>query len=258
MNRYFRVLFGAMCAVGVVLSVIFLFQLPIAAALWPFPAMSPLSFLLLGSLFATIATVHVWPLFLSDDSSIAGVALVYVCALPAIAVLGFQQGAAGFGVFCALVAALSVALLIWGWRQRATDPRPLPRLLRWSFVAFIITLALSGGQLILQRPNILPWKLTPELSTIFGWAFVGSIPYFLYGLYRPGWSNAGGHLLGFLVYDLILIVPFAIRLPTLPPEQTLSMIIYLAVIVFSGGLAIYYLAINKETRLWRGKAGGVR
>jgi len=256
MNRIFRIMFGLMCAVGFFLSVTFLLQLPFAAALWPFPAMSPLSFLLLGSLFATIATVHVWPLFLSDDSSIAGVAMVYVGALPPIAILGFQQGATAFGVFCVVIALMGVAALAWSWRLRAKDQRPLPGPVRWSFIVFIITLALSGGQLILRRPNILPWVLTPELSSVFGWAFVGSMPYFAFALYRPGWSNAGGHLLGFLVYDLILIVPFAQRLPTIGPEFTISLIVYLSVIVYSGLLAIYYLAINRETRLWGGLKRG--
>jgi hypothetical protein len=249
MDRLFRILFGLMCVVGFFLGVIYILQLPFAIAMWPFPAMSPLSFLLLGSLFVTLATTHVWPLFLSDNSSIPGVTLVYVCALPPIAVLGFQRGAPVFAAILLAVALLGVVLLVWSWRFTRRDVRPLPRFVRWSFVLFVITLTLSGGQLVLQRPNILPWNVTPELSILFGWAFLGSMPFFAFALYRPGWSNAGGHLLGFLVYDLILIFPFVQRLPTLSPEQFISMIVYLSVVVFSGLLSIYFLAINPETRL---------
>ena len=38
--------------------------------------------------------------------------------------------------------------------------------------------------------------------------FLGSAIYFAYGLQRPVWGNAKGQLLGFLAYDLVLIVPF--------------------------------------------------
>lgn len=254
MSRFFRIIFGVMCAAGLLLSLAFLIPLPIATSLWPWPATSPLSYLLLASLFATIATAHVWPLFLSDDSSIAGVGLVYAVALPPLALLGISQraanpGAETFGIICAVVAVIGIGLVVWGWRLPARDARPLPPLIKWSFVAFIVTLILSGAQLILRVPNILPWTVTPELSSLFGWAFIGSVTYFVYALYRPGWSNAGGHLLAFLVYDLILIGPFLLRLPTTPPEHIPGLIIYLIVIVYSGVLAVYFLLINPSTRL---------
>jgi hypothetical protein len=47
-----------------------------------------------------------------------------------------------------------------------------------------------------------------------------------------------------------LIVPFLTRLPTVADEQRLGLTIYTGVVIYSGLLAIYYLFINKTTRMW--------
>ena len=58
------------------------------------------------------------------------------------------------------------------------------------------------------------------------------------GLLRPGWLNAAGQLAGFLAYNVVLIAPFLMRLPTTAPEQRTGLIIYTAVVTYSGLLAI--------------------
>jgi hypothetical protein len=85
---------------------------------------------------------------------------------------------------------------------------------------------------------------------LFGWIFLGASLYFIYGVARPVWHNARGQLMGFLAYDLVLILPFLVLLGDVKPEFMLSLVIYLVVIVYSGALAIYYLLISKETRTW--------
>jgi hypothetical protein len=60
--------------------------------------------------------------------------------------------------------------------------------------------------------------------------------------------NAAGQLIGFLAYDIVLIVPFVTRLPMTASEFRLGLTIYSAVVTLSGLLAIYYLFINKATR----------
>ena len=62
-------------------------------------------------------------------------------------------------------------------------------------------------------------------------------------------SNAAGQLAGFLAYDVVLIVPFLQRLPTTPPEHLTGLIIYTAVVTYSGLLAIYYLFLYRPTRV---------
>jgi hypothetical protein len=81
--------------------------------------------------------------------------------------------------------------------------------------------------------------------------FLGAAAYFAYGVFRPGWYNAGGQLAGFLAYDVVLIIPFLQRLPTVEPELRVNLIIYIIVVSYSGLLAIYYLFLYPGTRLWR-------
>jgi hypothetical protein len=105
-------------------------------------------------------------------------------------------------------------------------------------------------RLIFKVPNTIPWKITPELSVVIGGMFLGAAAYFVYALLRPSWVNSAGQLVGFLAYDVVLIVPFLTRLPSAAPEVRLGLTIYTAVVTLSGLLAIYYLFIHKPTRLF--------
>ena len=80
--------------------------------------------------------------------------------------------------------------------------------------------------------------------------FLGAMFYFIYGVLRPSWQNAAGQLVGFLAYDVVLIIPFLTRLSSTPPEHKLGLIIYTIVVSYSGLLAIYYLFLHKSTRIW--------
>jgi hypothetical protein len=55
--------------------------------------------------------------------------------------------------------------------------------------------------------------------------------------------------LGFLAYDLVLIMPFLQHFSDVLPEQRASLIVYTTVLVLSAGLAVYYLFIHRATRL---------
>ena len=100
---------------------------------------------------------------------------------------------------------------------------------------------------------IFPWALDPKSSVVFGCIFLGDAFYFLYGLFRPRWHNALGQLLSFLAYDLVLIFPFLALFKTVKPEYQLNLIVYVAVLLYSGALAVYYLFINTGTRVWNSK-----
>jgi K+-sensing histidine kinase KdpD len=125
---------------------------------------------------------------------------------------------------------------------------------RISFWIFSVTLLLAGGALILRLP-VFPWTLNPDSSVIFGCIFLGDAFYFLYGLLRPRWHNAFGQLLSFLAYDLVLIVPFVALVKTVKPELLLNLVVYIAVLLYSGALAVYYLFINSRTRFGSNKFG---
>ena len=89
-----------------------------------------------------------------------------------------------------------------------------------------------------------------ELSTFFGFLFLGSAAYFWYGLRRPASDNAIGQLAAFLAYDIVMIVPLVQRLPTVEPAQALSLWLYVAVVVGSAVIATWYLLLDPRWRLW--------
>jgi hypothetical protein len=260
MTRPFRYLLLLICAVQIIFAVAFFFQLPFALALWPLPGTTPLSYTLVASFFAAAAASTLWCVLAREYSALAGVGLDYVVIFAPMGIVAFQMGTDTannalmlFGFACAVGAIFGLGLLMWGYRIPIRDSRRLPRLVRTSFLAFVVALLIAGWALITKLPNILPWSVTPELSVIFGWMFLGAAAYFVFGLLRPVWSNAVGQLMGFLAYDLVLIVPFLQRLPTIAPELRLSLIVYIVIVVYSGLLAIYYLFINPVTRVKLGR-----
>jgi hypothetical protein len=120
---------------------------------------------------------------------------------------------------------------------------------RLSFGFFVVSLLVAGGALIFRLP-IFPWAVKPDSSVLFGSIFVGDAFYFLYGLLHPRWHNALGQLLSFLAYDLVLIAPFLQLFGSVKPQFTVSLAVYVAVLLYSGALAVYYLFLNPATRNW--------
>lgn len=234
----------------------FFVQWPPATALWPFPGTTPLTFIFLASIFAAAGASTLWAVASRQHGAFAGIAIDYIFILVPVTIyigqLASTTGGAGLGLYavaCLLGVLFGVWLLFYSLRAPLDRSVPVPALVRWSFVIFVVALVLVSVQLIRQAPNILPWPVTPELSVLIGWMFFGALTYFVYGLARPSWANAAGQLVGFLAYDLVLIGPFLQRLPTVAPEQRLSLWIYTAVVVFSGVLACFYLFVHTPTRL---------
>lgn len=256
MSRFARYLLLLVCVVQLFFAVAFYFQWPLAVNLWPFEGTTPLTYIFIASIFAAAATSTLWPLYTRNDGALAGVGLDYMVILLPMAGyilwLGLGGGDSGktiYGIICAFGALFGLWLFLWSRRLPMRDAAiPMPPLVRWSFVVFVLALLYTSGRLFLGIPTI-PWPLTPELSVIVGCIFLGAAAYFIYGLLKPSWANAGGQLSGFLAYDLVLIVPFLTRLPTVAPEFRTGLIVYTIVVVYSGLLAIYYLFINKKTRL---------
>jgi len=73
--------------------------------------------------------------------------------------------------------------------------------------------------------------------------------YFIYGARDPHWGNAVGQLAGFLAYDLVLLAPFLEHFSAARGGSLVSLIIYVAFLVYSGALASYYLFASNATRI---------
>ena len=124
----------------------------------------------------------------------------------------------------------------------------MPQPVRLSFGAFAAILTGAGVALLL-RASIFPWQLGPETSVMFGLIFLGAATYFIYGALDPHWGNAVGQLAGFLAYDLVLLAPFFEHFNTAHSGSLVSLIIYVAFLVYSGTLASYYLFASKATQI---------
>jgi hypothetical protein len=209
-----------------------------------------MTYTLVTSFFAAAAASTGWCAWKNEAGALPGIALDYLTIFAPLAVFSLQTGTLPFAIACIVGVIFGLWLLWWSRNIPIRDARPMPRLVYGSFVIFVIALVLVGGALVLKTPTVLPWTLTPELSVVCGWMFLGAAAYFAYGLARPGWHNAVGQLAGFLVYDLVLIIPFLQRLPTIAPEFQTSLYLYIVVVGYSGLLAIYYLFVNPATRLW--------
>jgi hypothetical protein len=245
--------------VQVILAIAFFLQLPFAVNLWPFEGTTPLTFIFISSIFAAAAAPTLWAAATENYGALAGIGLDYMGILAPVAILSFQLGAAGnprmtnYGIVCVFGVLFGLGLFLWSLHFPIDRSPPMPGFVRWTFVFFIIALAIVSILLLLKTPYTLPWMITPELSVVIGWMFVGAGLYFAYGLLRPSWLNAAGQLIGFLAYDLVLIGPFLTRLPTVATRNRLGLIVYTAVIIFSGLVAGYFLFIHRPTRMatWR-------
>lgn len=231
----------------------FIFQFPLVTSLWPWPD-GRLSYLFIGSILAAVSVAALWVGWTGEFGALPAGSLNVLVIAGGTAIYFFQLALQGrpnlipFGIGALVAVIASGAAFLWSRRIPLNDPRPMPGLVRVSFGIFIVSLILAGGALVFRIP-VFPWALNPDSSVIFGCIFIGDAFYFLYGLLNPRWHNAAGQLLSFLAYDLVLIVPFLLLFETVKPEFMLNLTVYVAVLVYSGGLAIYFLFVNAKTRL---------
>lgn len=255
MLKVWRPLLFVVSVGQIIFALAFFRQMPFATNLWPFPGTTPLTYIFISSIFAAAALPTLWAVVSQNEGALAGIGLDYLTILVPVAILSFRVGASSnntqmtmYGVACVMGAAFGLGLFLWSRQLPLQDALPMPHAVWWSFIVFIIALLIVGTRLVLKVPNAIPWTITPELSVVMGWMFLGAAVYFAYGLLLPSWLNAAGQLIGFLAYDVVLIVPFLTRLPTTSDEFRLGLIIYTAVVILSALLAIYFLFIHTPTR----------
>lgn len=245
-----------LCGSYAVAALGFIFQWQFVTDLWPLRYTNQTTFYFIGSIAAAAAASMLWPLLSREHGAFAGIALNFITIFIPTAIYAFQIGSRSnslrlFGTVAAINALFGIGLLLWSIRIPFNDQRKMPRTVRWSFVVFVTALILVGGGMVLKVPNILPWDIPVSGLVLYGWMFLGASAYFAYALLRPGWHNSAGQLLGFLVYDLVLIIPFLIMLPRIQPDRMVNLVIYIVVIVCSGVLAVNYLFLNPATRILR-------
>ncbi len=232
----------------------FAFQLPLATATWPWPD-GRLSYLFIGSILAAVSAAMLWVGWTGAWGALpAGSLNVLVISLLAggyftYLLINGRAELLTFVVVSLLVVLASAGAFFWSRRFSLPDERPTPKLVIVSFWIFTAALVLTGGALLLRLP-VFPWTVNPDSSVIFGSIFLGDAFYFIYGLWKPRWQNALGQLLSFLAYDLVLIFPFIQLFGTVKPELLLNLTVYVAVLLYSGAVAIYFLFMHRPTRIF--------
>ncbi len=232
--------------------------------LWIFPYTSTLSFVFIGSIFVAAAASTLWCVLMDEMGALLGVGLDYFTILLPVSIFlsafrfftetGVTSAADSkiftFAILSLIGALFGIIIIVIARRTPIRDTRPQPKLVRYSFVIFIIALCIVGGALVLKMPNVLPWSVTPQVSVIYGWMFLGAAVYFAYSLVRPSWGNSGGQLAGFLAYDLVLILPFLSRFSTdIPANFVSGHILYTVVVVYSAVLSVFFLFTHTSRRV---------
>lgn len=253
--------FIAIGIVAIILTIGFYFQMHWATSLWLWPD-GQLTYVFIASITAAIAAPMIWMGLAREWNAAMGGAVNLTIQAGGMAffliqlssmngqsnLLPYVLAFSGFALF-------NIGVFFWSRRFPMQDTRPIPRPVYYSFIIFVILLVIFSIALLIKMPLIFPWPLTPETSVLIGWVFAGTAVYFAYPFLRPTWGNAQGQLLGFLAYDVILILPFLAHFSTVLPEHRLSLIIYTGVLIYSGALAIYYLFLHKPTVMWAAKNG---
>jgi hypothetical protein len=220
--------------------------------IWPFLGYG-LTPVFLASTLAAIAAPVIWIGLSGEFAALRGGAANLLISGGGIAAYGLSQSwgdpvgrVQTFAIIHLGVAMVALLLLVVSQGASWRDDRPTPVIVRIAFGIFGLGLVAVGTALVL-RLEVFPWPLDDDTSIVYGLIFVGAAVYFAYGLWRPVWGNAKGQLVGFLAYDLVLIVPFV---PLWFSNPSLSLAVYLTVIAGSALLAIWYLALSPRYRLW--------
>jgi hypothetical protein len=277
LRRHDRPIFAALGIVWLILAFGLYRGSNWATWIWPWTD-SDMTYVFLASLAAAVAVPLGWLAIVNEPAGAAGLALdatgiggtcaVSLVAMGATGDTGNLLGyAAGFGISAVL-----------GWIVfRATGPlsirdeTPLPHAVRILFLALIAASAVLGVSLMLRLDSVYAWDLPPKTSTLIGAWFLGAGLSFVFAVARNSWVHAGATLVAFLAYDAVQFVPY--MRAAFDPEGTAesrrypmysesaaasstdvngaSLSVYLIVLALGGAVAVYFLFIHRETRIWR-------
>jgi hypothetical protein len=249
-----RAVIGVAALVNLFAAIGFATRQPWAVAAWPWET-GPLSFMFLGAMLTAVATGAGWIAYSGEMGSLPAGFLNLTVMLGGIAAfLLFGDVTvpppAALGVGVGVLALVNLALFWWTRRLPIGEPQPLPTLIRAAYLVFIVVLVVVGVSLILRIDGIMPWPLDPDTRVVFGWMFFSDAWYFAYALLRPDWQCARAQLWSFLGYDVVLMIPLLLHLRQAPSELLDNLVLYLLILAVSGGLAVYYLILNPDTRGW--------
>ena len=224
-------------------------------ALWPWPD-SRMSYIFIGSMLLAQAGALFWQARSLELNAAMGGAIGYglmnagfVFLMGSLDLQTRDLRSLGWAITAMVLTLGAIAVLLLRNHFPVTRSSATPPIVRWSFLVIAVALVIATVMLLARSPIVFPWPLKPESSIAFGLMFLGSAVYFIDGFARPYWGNAIGQLLAFLIYDLVLIYPWLSHFPKAKDGFLISLVIYVAVLLWSGYLAIRYLLVERGTRI---------
>lgn len=230
--------------------------------LWVWPAAPALGLAFVGSWLAGVAAPLVWIGITGQLRAIQGGAIGGAVAFGGSAALLWVRGGPPdkerylpFAVVFLAGTLGALAAVMWSVRAASSrgaagerrDP-PSPRIVRWTFLLFAAILLPVGLAMASGVQGVFPMPLAADTTQLYGWFFLGSCAYYLFGFLKPSMLNATGHMLSFLVYDALLLPPFAGYWPVVAPEFRLGLFMYLTVLVTSAVFCIHFLVVEPRRR----------
>jgi hypothetical protein len=246
-----RVLVGAAGAANLLGAAYLTTQPPGLIDAWPWE-LTRLSVLFLAAMLAAVGAAAVWIGVSGDGGALpAGFANLTVTGAGVAGWLAFTHpDRRGLAAVIAVLAALNLVLTVVTHRaavRRAVPVELAPRLVRWSFAVFAVVLAGVGFALIAGGSDVMPWSVVPGTADVFGWIFLGDAVFFAHALVWPTTDRGRSQLWSFLGYDLVLLVPLASTLRVVDPALRPNLVVYLAVLVYSAVLGVWYLVVRPAT-----------
>ena len=230
-------------------------QWPWMLATWPWPE-SRLSYVFVSSILAAVAGAMAWVGLSGRLAGAAGGFLHVATMMIGLAIVWLplaqqrqQNWLMVYALGCAAAAIGCLVAFAWVRRLAVLDTRPIPTALRVWSVLYILILLPAGAALIAVVPGIMPWPVKPEMSMVCGWVFVAAAWSFAYPLLHPQIEHIRVGLVGFLVYDAVLIPPFVQHLDKVRPELQNSLRLYLLALAVTAVVSIYYMFLCPRTRV---------
>lgn len=242
--------------------------------MWPW-ADAEMTYVFIASITAAVGVPMLWIALIDEPAAVAGLSIdgAMIGLAISLSLIVFWLGDRAFSAAYWIGPAISVVVMLAIFRRfhpmRLRDDRPMPRLLRAAFVVYLSLLWPVSAMLFLRVDNIFPWDLLPRTSTMIGAMFFGATASFAYALYRNSWVMAGGAQIGFLAYNVVLVIPYLRMIPRIGDDAAgapvygsyaapgtssdlngISLTIYLATISVSTIVAIYYFFVRRDTSVW--------
>ena len=222
----------------------FSFNMAWVSPFWPWPD-GRLSFLFVGSVLGALGAGSLYVAATREFRAAIGGGITFAVAGVAVCLyllwFGPSSVAGIYPLAFGAMALIGLLVVVTSLGAASDETRRPPITVIVSCWLFAAALLIAAVMLVLRYPHVFPWPLSPDTSSLYGWMFFALSANYAYVAWHGTRADAAVSLIAFLVYDLILIGPFVAHFGAVKPEHLPSLVIYVAVLVYSAVLSVVYL-----------------